>query len=165
EHLRARYPAVVALRANLVALPVADGSVDVVVSSQVLEHLWDQPRFVRECARVLRPGGRLLLSTPNRRTFPPGNVFHSRELDAGELAALLGETLRVERVLGVHHGPRLQAWEAAHGDLVRAQVAEPPDRWAAGLRDLVGAVSGADFTVTGDDVDASLDLVAVAVRP
>lgn len=164
-HLRASYPAVVALRANLVALPLADECVDVVVSSQVVEHLWDQPGFVRECARVLRPGGRLLLSTPNRRTFPPGNIFHSRELDARELAALLEDDLRVERVLGVHHGPRLRAWEAAHGDLVRAQVAEPPAGWTPALRDLVGAVSWSDFVVTGDDVDASLDLVAVAVRP
>ena len=44
--------------ANLVALPLADGAVDLVVSSQVVEHLWDQDAFVAECARVLRPGGR-----------------------------------------------------------------------------------------------------------
>ena len=39
--------------------PSATASVDVVVSAQTVEHLWDQERFVAECARVLRPGGRL----------------------------------------------------------------------------------------------------------
>ena len=47
-------------RANLVALPVRDGSCDAVVSLQVIEHLWEQERFLRECRRVLRPGGTLL---------------------------------------------------------------------------------------------------------
>ena len=35
---------------------------DVVVNFQVIEHLWDQGQFLRECARVLRPGGELLIS-------------------------------------------------------------------------------------------------------
>ena len=68
--------------ANLAALPLADSSVDIVINFQVIEHLWDQPQFVSECARVLRPGGRLLMSTPNRITFTPGsdtpvNPFHT----------------------------------------------------------------------------------------
>ena len=87
-------------------------AVDLVVSSQVVEHLWDQDAFVAECARVLRPGGRLVVTTPNRLTFPPGNVFHSRELDATELSALVGEHLEVRSVLGLRHGPRLAADQA-----------------------------------------------------
>ncbi|EUA13973.1 ubiE/COQ5 methyltransferase family protein [Mycobacterium xenopi 4042] len=63
-HVGARYPRVQALHANLTELPLADDSVDAVVSFQVVEHLWDQPRFVRECARVLRPAGMLMVSTP-----------------------------------------------------------------------------------------------------
>ena len=79
---------------NLAELPLADGSVDVVVNFQVIEHLWDQGQFVGECRRVLRPGGVLLMSTPNRVTFSPGrdtplNPFHTRELNAAELTELL----------------------------------------------------------------------------
>ena len=64
------------------------------VNFQVIEHLWDQPQFVRECARVLRPSGLLMVSTPNRITFSPGrdtpiNPFHTRELNADELTELL----------------------------------------------------------------------------
>ena len=71
-HVRSRYPRVDMRRGNLADLPLADGSVDVVVNFQVIEHLWDQGQFVAECARVLQPSGTLLMSTPNRITFSPG---------------------------------------------------------------------------------------------
>ena len=53
---------------NLVALPLGCQTFDSVVSLQTIEHLWDQEGFVRECARVMRPGGLFVLSTPNRLT-------------------------------------------------------------------------------------------------
>jgi SAM-dependent methyltransferase len=46
-------------------LPVADASVDVVIFSEVIEHLVDPDAAIEELRRVLRPGGHLLLSTPN----------------------------------------------------------------------------------------------------
>lgn len=47
------------------ALPFADASFDVLTCDDTLEHAFDQQAMVREMARVLRPGGRLLLVTPN----------------------------------------------------------------------------------------------------
>jgi SAM-dependent methyltransferase len=46
-------------------LPVADGAADVVIMSELIEHLVDPDGAVAEIRRVLRPGGSLLLSTPN----------------------------------------------------------------------------------------------------
>jgi SAM-dependent methyltransferase len=46
-------------------LPVADGTADVVIMSELIEHLVDPDGAVAEVRRVLRPGGSLLLSTPN----------------------------------------------------------------------------------------------------
>jgi SAM-dependent methyltransferase len=46
-------------------LPVADGAADVVIMSELIEHLVDPDQAVAEVRRVLRPGGSLLLSTPN----------------------------------------------------------------------------------------------------
>jgi len=54
------------LRAELdTGLPVKSGSVDVVVMSEVIEHLVDTDSAMEEANRVLKPGGSLLLSTPN----------------------------------------------------------------------------------------------------
>ncbi len=50
-------------------LPFRDGSFDVVLSMEGIEHFEHQAGFVRECARVLRPGGWLLLTTPNVLTL------------------------------------------------------------------------------------------------
>ena len=114
RHAAVAYPGVPVAAANLVALPVADRAVDLVVSSQVVEHLWDQDAFVAECARVLRPGGRLVVTTPNRLTFPPGNVFHSRELAATELRALVGRHLEVG--CGARAAPRAAAGRRPGGE-------------------------------------------------
>jgi SAM-dependent methyltransferase len=46
-------------------LPLADSSVDVVIMSELIEHLVDPDSTLDEAWRVLRPGGTLLLSTPN----------------------------------------------------------------------------------------------------
>jgi SAM-dependent methyltransferase len=50
------------VRANVESLPFANGSFDLVLCTQVLEHLLSPGDGVRELARVLRPGGVLLLS-------------------------------------------------------------------------------------------------------
>lgn len=176
-HVRARYPRVDTIRANLADLPLADESVDVVVNLQVIEHLWDQAVFVKECARVLRNGGRLIVSTPNRITFSPGrdtpiNPFHTRELNAAELTELLRDTGFTEvSISGVFHGPRLQIMDTRHGgSIIDAQVARAVANapWTATLAADVAAVTTADFDIVrageGRDIDTSLDLIAIAER-
>jgi SAM-dependent methyltransferase len=49
---------------DLGALPFRDGAFDHVLSTQTLEHLADPDRFLREAARVLKPGGTLFLTAP-----------------------------------------------------------------------------------------------------
>jgi 2-polyprenyl-3-methyl-5-hydroxy-6-metoxy-1,4-benzoquinol methylase len=46
-------------------LPFSDGSFDLVWCSEVIEHLHDTRRFADEVERVLRPRGKLVLTTPN----------------------------------------------------------------------------------------------------
>lgn len=55
--------------ANAYAIPFPDGSFDAVVSVNVFEHIPDPPMALREIARVLRPGGRFYVKTPNRQHY------------------------------------------------------------------------------------------------
>ena len=52
--------------ADAASVPVEDGYADVVVSFETIEHLDDQPAFLAELVRILRPDGLLILSTPDR---------------------------------------------------------------------------------------------------
>jgi 2-polyprenyl-3-methyl-5-hydroxy-6-metoxy-1,4-benzoquinol methylase len=45
--------------------PFADGTFDVVFSKSVLEHLFNPEKFLLECKRILKPGGRIILMTPD----------------------------------------------------------------------------------------------------
>ncbi len=61
-----RFDEVPCLRADLtVGLPFPDEAFDVVVAVEVAEHIHDHGVFFRECHRVLKPGGRLMVTTPN----------------------------------------------------------------------------------------------------
>ena len=55
-----------AARADLARLPFADATFDIAISSHVAEHLTQPERVFGELSRVLKPGGRLLILTPNR---------------------------------------------------------------------------------------------------
>lgn len=162
RHVRRAYPQTKVVQGNLVQTGFPAGTFDLVASLQTIEHLWEQPRFVAECARILTPGGTLVLTTPNRLTFPSGNWYHTRELTAAELTELVRPHFPVVDVLGVWHGPRLSAWEARHGSCVTAQLAENHDGWNAELRSLVTETSADDFEIRSGPLDDCLDLVVVA---
>jgi len=57
------------LQADGQALPFRSGVFDWVFSHAVIEHVADAPKYLRECARVLRPGGRMYLSTAPYLSF------------------------------------------------------------------------------------------------
>ena len=179
-HLLRQYPALAAVRANLAALPVASDSVDTVVSLQVIEHVWDHPQLLAECARVLRPGGLLVLSTPNRLTFSPGtdkpvNPFHTHEFTAAELLRLVtGSGLSVVAARGLFAGSRLAELDrrySGQGGFAAAQLAAPPECWPAGLAADVAGIDWQDFRYGPDSaaepsgLDDSLDLLLLARRP
>ena len=71
--------------------PIAfeSGSFDFVVCFQVIEHIKRDTEFVREVARVLRPGGKFIVSTPNAPMSLTRNPWHIREYTADEFQNLL----------------------------------------------------------------------------
>ncbi len=74
-------------------IPLPNASVDAAVSFETIEHFAEQAEFLAEIRRVLRPGGRFIVSSPERGAYsPPGkapNPFHVRELSRAEFMALL----------------------------------------------------------------------------
>ena len=88
--------------ADAADLPLAAGSIDLYTSFETIEHIAADEQFVAEGARVVRPGGRFLCSTPNRLlTNPrttiadrPFNRFHVREYSQPELDVLLRRHFR-----------------------------------------------------------------------
>jgi SAM-dependent methyltransferase len=85
-------------RCEATGLP--DGSADVFVSFETIEHLPDPEALVAEAARVLGPAGVFLVSTPNKRVYSEErnyrNPHHTRELERDEFERLLAS--RFERV-------------------------------------------------------------------
>jgi SAM-dependent methyltransferase len=80
------------VRADATRLPLPNHAIDLAVSFETIEHVPDAAALVRELRRVVRPEGRLVLSTPNRafRAQTNGmNPFHVREFTGAELRELL----------------------------------------------------------------------------
>jgi ubiquinone/menaquinone biosynthesis C-methylase UbiE len=70
-------------------IPVEDGSVDVVVSFETIEHVPNYVKFIDEVKRVLREDGLLVLSTPNDEAYPETNEWHLHEFKQSELEKLI----------------------------------------------------------------------------
>jgi SAM-dependent methyltransferase len=97
DHARRRYAGVVGLsfaQGDVTRLDqYADASFDLITSFETLEHVAEQERMVAGFRRLLAPGGLLLISSPDKRTYSDlrgyQNEFHVRELYREQLEALL----------------------------------------------------------------------------
>jgi len=170
------------------AMPFADESFDMAVSFQVIEHVLDAPAHVAEIYRVLKTGGSLAATTPNRmyRLNPgqkPWNRFHLREYSADDLAAVLKTSFRDVSVWGIRGTDEVQAieharvaWALRSGPIsaLRRAMPESMRRLAGniirlakrrsatqGMSDFLLKYSIADYFVIKEHVEQSLDLLAV----
>ena len=94
--------------ADCQCLPFADGTFDVVTSFELIEHLPDARAHLAEVRRVLRPGGVLVVSTPNHDVYAEHrggelNPFHVQEWNFAQFASLLKEHFKEVEFLGENH--------------------------------------------------------------
>ncbi len=106
QHARSRYR-----KENLryqqgdaTALEFADDGFDLVVSFETIEHLQGQEAMLDEIRRVLRPGGQLLISSPDRKHYADetgyDNPYHVKELYREEFEALLANRFAHRKLWG-----------------------------------------------------------------
>jgi ubiquinone/menaquinone biosynthesis C-methylase UbiE len=115
EHARGRYrlPNLEFSCGSCSAIPLADASVDLVVSFETLEHHAEHAKMLTEVRRVLRPGGLLVISTPDKLEYTDKpvnrNPFHVKELYKEEFRALISGHFRHVRMIGQRlvHGSML----------------------------------------------------------
>jgi 2-polyprenyl-3-methyl-5-hydroxy-6-metoxy-1,4-benzoquinol methylase len=78
-----------------------DNSFDVVISFQVIEHIKDDFNYLKEIHRVLRPGGKALITTPNIKMSLSRNPWHIREYTSNELKGLGQKVFSSVKMLGI----------------------------------------------------------------
>ena len=170
---------------DLRTLGFRDGSFDVVCCFQVLEHFRQPVALLREAARVLRPQGVLILSTPNRLASFSENPYHFKEYRPEELRELLEPLFTSVEILGVFGNERVRTLQISRRRQVtrilrldpfglRRVLPPPIQKWAfAKLARFVrrrmrsdhleswGELDPSDFTIGRRPLEESLDLLAI----
>jgi len=156
-----------------------DNMFDVVVCSQMVEHIKDDAGLIAELHRILKPGGKLVVVTPNRvYRLPPGskpwNRFHVREYDSVGLLALMFTRFSNVDMFGIFGDEATTALEYARVRRLRQSKTLTAIRRAFpnGLLKLVRSVSEkrvanaevGRYHVAPMHLNSSLDLVAVGVK-
>jgi SAM-dependent methyltransferase len=92
------------IRGDCTAIPLSSDSIDLVASFETLEHIIDHMKFFNEISRILKPGGVLVISTPDRVPYNEmngsPNPYHLKELDRAEFKLLLNRHFNSVRLLG-----------------------------------------------------------------
>ena len=111
ELLSQKYPSFYFIQQNIPPFDgLADNSFDFVVSFQVIEHIDDDELFLKEINRVLKPGGKALITTPNTKFSLTRNPWHVREYTADGLEKLMAKYFDKVECLGIGGNEKVMAY-------------------------------------------------------
>lgn len=96
-----------------------DNHFDFVITFQVIEHIENDGFFLQEAARVLKPGGKLYLTTVNRNFSLTRNPWHVREYLANELGDLMKKYFSEVIMQGVHGNEKVMDYYEANKKSVK----------------------------------------------
>jgi 2-polyprenyl-3-methyl-5-hydroxy-6-metoxy-1,4-benzoquinol methylase len=86
-------------------IPFTNCAFDIIIAFEIIEHLPDHVKFIEECYRVLKKGGLLICSTPNRELFSPGTKpwypGHVHEFTPEELKVILDKYFERTELWGI----------------------------------------------------------------
>lgn len=161
-----------------------DNHYDVVVSFQVIEHIKDDLGYLNEIYRVLKPGGKALITTPNIKMSLSRNPWHIREYTANELSELAKRIFANvemkgvagnEKVMSYYESNKLSVDKMMRWDVLNLQYKLPAfmlkvpyeilNRMNRNkLQDkndgLVSEIHHSDYLLS-EDADTSLDLLCI----
>ncbi len=102
NQLKTQYPTHTFVAENIPPFTtLKEDNFDFVVSFQVIEHIQNDELFVKEIHKVLKKGGKFLVTTPNKSLSLTRNPWHTREYKAEELKKLLEKYFSKVETLGV----------------------------------------------------------------
>jgi len=160
------------LYGDIYELELEDDAFDLICSLQVIEHLHEPERFLREARRVLKPGGLCVISTPNRLLISPGrdtplNPFHIIEYDSQQFLDFL-HTLFVDvELVGVFHARKLRAHDlVSRRDFSQFCLQLPPrlNRLFYGPI-FIPSLKTRDFRIGGSGLEKALDFIGIGRKP
>ena len=187
EKLTAEYPKAVFKQANIPPLAFDDGQFDSVISFQVIEHIKDDKKYLEEIARVLKPGGKALITTPNIKRSLSRNPWHIREYTAAELEGLCKPYFSNVKMMGISGNEKVLEYYAQNKvsvdklmrfDILKLQYRMPAfllkipyefmnrlnrNKLQSSDDDLVASISHEDY-ILSEKADESLDLYAILTR-
>ncbi|MCF6361298.1 MAG: class I SAM-dependent methyltransferase [Cyclobacteriaceae bacterium] len=187
ENLSAKYPKSSFIQANIPPLPFEDNSFDTIISFQVIEHIKDDSTYLEEINRILKPGGKAYISTPNIKMTLSRNPWHIREYTAQELTTLCENHFKLVEMKGIEGNGKVMEYYEQNKTSVNkimrfdifnlqhhlpASVLKVPyeilnrrnrNKLQATDDSLVATIHHSDYLLS-DEPDNSLDLFAVLTK-
>ncbi len=105
-----QYPNVTFMQGNVPPLNFEANTFDFAITFQVVEHIKDDHSFIREIHRVLKPGGKLIITTPNIKMSITRNPWHIREYSVEQFKNLLSKYFSQVEPMGVYGNEKSDAY-------------------------------------------------------
>lgn len=188
KDLQQKYPEGRFVSMNIPPLnSLPDNTYDFVISFQVIEHIQNDALYLREIQRVLKPGGKALITTPNRSMSLSRNPWHIREYLPAELSKLAATIFKGVEMKGITGNTKVMDYYAQNKrsverftrwDVLKLQYRLPAavlripyeilNRWnrnklQTANNNLVTDIHHSDYIVVNDATHA-LDLLLIATK-
>ena len=111
ERLSLKYPEEKFISSSFPPLnSIEDNSFDTIVSFQVIEHISNDKLFIEEIYRILKPGGKALISTPNIKMTLTRNPWHIREYTSRQLQELAKKVFKKIIMKGISGNDKVKKY-------------------------------------------------------
>jgi len=168
-------------------LSLPDNTYDVVTAFQFIEHIHKRKEFLKEALRILKPGGTLLVTTPNIKKSLARNPFHVHEYTFAEMDSELKDLNATYTLMGLKGNDKVTSYYAANEKFVRSilkwdvlglhkvipagMLVKPYNFITKVMRrnlkeklDITSEISTKDFHLDANDLDSAWDIYVIAQK-